>query len=254
MLCIDYADAESPPTDMSGKLDFLAFYELIGVQPDCKPEMLRSAYRHCVSELHPDRQRAGSDPRAADLLQEVNATYVAAMRFYRRYGRLPGTVAHVRTQASWTHAPAPTAAAPARAPVRVSRKALVFALMGAGLLVWLAANDDTISNAPSATGKLVQARIPVSNHDASRLPAIADRARGGTTDAWSHDAQAHIEVGMDEESVRALEGPPFMTSGDHWDYGPSWIDFEHGHVSNWYSSPLRRLHVGTARPPNKASE
>ncbi len=253
MLCIDHADAESPRTDMSGKLDFLAFYELIGVQPDCKPEMLRSAYRHCVSELHPDRQREGSDPRAVDLLQELNATYVAAMRFYRRYGRLPGTVAHVRTQASWVHAPAP-AAISTRAPARLSRTGLVFALMGVGLLVWLAASDDPSGSAPPTADNIVQARISVSNHDASRTPAVADRARGGTTDTWSRDAQAHIEVGMDEVSVRALEGPPFMTSGDHWDYGPSWIDFEHGHVSNWYSSPLRRLHVGSPRPPSKASE
>jgi hypothetical protein len=237
---------------MSGKLDFLAFYELIGVQPDCKPEMLRSAYRHCVSELHPDRQREGSDPRAIDLLQEVNATYVAAMRFYRRYGRLPGTVAHVRTQASWVHAPP---VAPPRAPAHFSRKALVFALMGVGVLIWLAANDDTSSSAPAAAaGNIVHARFPVSNHDASRLPLVTDRARGGTTDASPHEPQMRIEVGMDQDSVRALEGMPFMTSGDHWDYGPSWIDFEHGHVSDWYSSPLRRLHVGTPRPPNKASE
>lgn len=253
MLCIDCAYAESPRTNMSGKLDFLAFYELIGVQPDCKPEMLRSAYRHCVSELHPDRQRAGSDPRAIDLLQELNATYVAAMRFYRRYGRLPGTVAHVRTQASWVHAP-PQAAAPPRAPARISRKSLVFALMGLGVLVWLAANDDTSSSPPAVARDVVRATFPVSNHDASHPPLVADRPRVGTSDASSHEPQMRIEVGMDQDSVRALEGMPFVTSGDHWDYGPSWIDFEHGHVSDWYSSPLRRLHVGTPRPPNKASE
>jgi len=238
--------------NMSGKLDFLAFYELIGVQPDCKPETLKNAYRHCVSELHPDRQREGADPRAIDLLQELNATYVAAMRFYRRYGRLPGTVAHVRTQASWVHAPPP--AAPARAPARLSRKALVFALIGVGTLLWLAANDDTSSTAPAVVGNVVHARFPVSNHDASRLPLVTDHSHGSTADASSHEPQARIEVGMDQDSVRALEGPPFMTSGDHWDYGPSWIEFEHGHVSDWYSSPLRRLHVGSSRPPSKASE
>lgn len=251
MLCIDCAYAESPRTNMSGKLDFLAFYELIGVQPDCKPEMLRSAYRHCVSELHPDRQRAGSDPRAIDLLQELNATYVAAMRFYRRYGRLPGTVAHVRTQASWVHAPPPRAAPPPAA-ARVSRKALIFASFGVGVLVWLAANEDPGNTAPASAGNVVHAISPVSNHDASRLPVAGDRPRG-TADASSREPM-RIEVGMDQDSVRALEGPPFMTSGDHWDYGPSWIDFEHGHVSDWYSSPLRRLHVGSPRPPSKPSE
>lgn len=254
MLCDDRGLAESPRRNMSGKIEFLAFYELLGVPPDCKPEMLRSAYRHCVSELHPDRLPEGSDPRAIDLLQELNVTYAAAMRFYRAHGRLPGTVAYARMPPSAARAPAPPAAPP-RPRARVSRKAVVFALIGVGMLAWLVATDDTSSSAPSATmiGNGVSAQFPVSSHDVPHLPLVNDhssRAREGSADA-SH---THIEVGMDEDSVRAIEGQPFMTNGEHWDYGPSWIEFEHGHVSDWYSSPLRRLRVGSPRPPTKPSE
>ncbi|HEV7489234.1 MAG TPA: J domain-containing protein [Rhodanobacteraceae bacterium] len=239
---------------MSGKIEFLAFYELLGVRPDCNPETLKNAYRHRVAALHPDRRRDGSDPRSMDLLQELNVTYAAAMRFYRTHGRLPGTIAHARVQPSAPRAPAPRAATP-RPRARVSRKAVVFALIGVGILAWLVATDDTSNSAPSATmiGNGVSAQSPLSSHDVPHLPLVNDhssRTRAGSADA-SH---THIEVGMDEDSVRAIEGPPFMTNGEHWDYGPSWIEFEHGHVSDWYSSPLRRLRVGSPRPPIKPNE
>jgi len=49
--------------------------------------------------------------------------------------------------------------------------------------------------------------------------------------------------------VRALEGRPLMESAQRWDYGPSWIEFNDGKVSDWYSSRLHPLKVAGARPP-----
>jgi hypothetical protein len=257
MLCDDTGQAEPLRRNMSGKIEFLAFYELLGVRPDCNPETLKNAYRHRVAALHPDRRRDGSDPRAMDLLQELNVTYAAAMRFYRRHGRLPGTIAHARVQPSAVHSHAQ--AGPPRQRVGSSRKGLIFSLIGVGILGWLVATDDTNTSAPSATiiGNGISAQSPLSRHDALHPPLVNDhssRALGGTSDASSREPHPHIEVGMDEDSVRAIEGAPFMTNGDHWDYGPSWIEFEHGHVSDWYSSPLRRLRVGSPRPPTKPNE
>ena len=58
------------------------------------------------------------------------------------------------------------------------------------------------------------------------------------------EARTRLKLGMDAEAVRALEGQPLLATPERWDYGPSWIDFDHGKVSNWYSSPLRPLKVG----------
>jgi hypothetical protein len=61
-------------------------------------------------------------------------------------------------------------------------------------------------------------------------------------------APARIELGASAETVRAIEGRPLMENAGRWDYGPSWIAFSDGKVSDWYSSRLRPLKVGSARP------
>ena len=56
---------------------------------------------------------------------------------------------------------------------------------------------------------------------------------------------------MDADAVRASEGEPtLMVSNERWEYGPSWIRFEHGKVVDWYSSPLYPLNTATRRSPH----
>ena len=57
-----------------------------------------------------------------------------------------------------------------------------------------------------------------------------------------------IEIGMDAETVRSIQGDPVQWEGSEWIYGPSWIRFERGRVIDWYSSPLRRLKTETSSP------
>jgi hypothetical protein len=59
---------------------------------------------------------------------------------------------------------------------------------------------------------------------------------------------SNLELGMDTDAVRGIEGDPILTGGDRWEYGPSWIRFEDGKVADWYSSPLRPLKTATAQP------
>jgi hypothetical protein len=39
-----------------------------------------------------------------------------------------------------------------------------------------------------------------------------------------------------------------MESAERWDYGPSWVTFDHGKVNDWYSSKLHPLKTSHARP------
>jgi hypothetical protein len=61
-------------------------------------------------------------------------------------------------------------------------------------------------------------------------------------------ASALLTVGMKDDEVAAIEGEPTMRSPDRWEYGPSWVRFEGGGVVDWYSSPLRSLHVRSTHP------
>jgi hypothetical protein len=62
------------------------------------------------------------------------------------------------------------------------------------------------------------------------------------------DAPA-LRLGMSADEVRAIEGDPVSTHGDLWEYGPSWVRFDHDQVVDWYSSPLRALHTGETPAP-----
>ena len=55
-------------------------------------------------------------------------------------------------------------------------------------------------------------------------------------------------LGMSKTDVEALEGAPVSAGTDRWDYGPSWIEFKCGEVSDWYNSRLRPLKTYTAHP------
>nr|WP_233175480.1 hypothetical protein [Dyella sp. ASV24] len=57
--------------------------------------------------------------------------------------------------------------------------------------------------------------------------------------------EAVLHVGMSTDDVRALEGEPVAMHGDLWEYGPSWVRFDHDEVVEWHSSPLRPLRTDT---------
>lgn len=219
---------------MSGT-DFLALYQQLGLAPDCSADELKNAYRRRVAELHPDRH--GDNPVAAARLQELTAAYTAAMRFSRRYDRLPG--AHPRRPHPAGARPASrdryTATSGPRGGLRLTLVGLaLLAVLGGFLWNGLQDADQTTGN-PAAE----PAAAPV---------AAAPRAMSATVAQADAPHVAELELGMEASDVRRLEGRPVMESEARWDYGPSWIEFQGGRVSNWYSSKLRPLKVARARP------
>ena len=175
---------------------------------------------------------AAEDRLAEARLQELTAAYVAATGFQRRFGRLPGARAvHAPAAARVLHDAAPPQAA-AGSGGRRWRIALGVAFLAAiGWLVLMGpdpAGDRTLEppSAPRAS-RMAPAEQP-------SIPAASE-------------APTQLQLGMAADAVRALEGPPLLATPERWDYGPSWIDFDRGKVSDWYSSPLRPLKVGGGR-------
>ncbi len=73
------------------------------------------------------------------------------------------------------------------------------------------------------------------NHADSPLRADADVASGA--------GKGVIRIGSSRKEVLRIQGEPLFRGKSRWDYGPSYIEFQGGRVSGWYSSPLRPLRV-----------
>ena len=212
---------------MANETDFLDLYRTLGLRPGCGLLELKQAYRRHVGRLHPDRMGgAPHDPAVADRLQRITALYGAAMEFQRQHGRLPGATLRVRFSVPEAHVQ--TARVPSPSRRRTSRRSGIIALAVAlvvAVLVW-----NGVAWSPSTPDAYVRSLnshgLPLGN--AVNTPAL--------------------EIGMSSDQVRTIEGEPTGIHDDRWEYGPSWIRFEHDEVVDWYSSPLRSLATAKRTP------
>jgi DnaJ domain len=231
--------------------DFLDLYRRLGIDPGCDLAELKQAYRRHVAILHPDRQPGRPvDPRAAARLQRLTAQYGAAMEFHRRHGRLPGApreatvgeaVGSVGRPGAVQQAADPFAARRNRVPQNQAphEASLLPRSRSRGKLVAL-----LVIGALAVLGWTVhEASLPNTSDSADEdVPAQVDSV-GVPHEAAATEAVLH--VGMSTDDVRALEGEPVAMHGDLWEYGPSWVRFDHDEVVEWHSSPLRPLRTDT---------
>ncbi len=232
--------------NMTARTDFLEFYQQLGVPANCTVDELKSAYRRRVALLHPDRHPGRDSNRVdASLLQNLTAAYDAAMSFQRSYGRLPGASQQFASRRSGGSGTPKTGYANPSAdarPIRLGRILLLFGLLA--ILVWVFLGS---------SASLGHGDHP---HPYSPQPTTfgPDTVIGAAAPQATMSPPPNlIVVGMDKETTRRIEGAPLSADSAHWDYGPSWIDFDDAGVSDWYSSRLRPLKVATVRPSPRAT-
>lgn len=228
--------------------DFAQLYARLGIAADCSLEEFKRACRRRIRAQHPDL--AGNAGAAADAdqipLSEFLPLYAKALRFHRRHGRLPGAAPAASTApaASRERMPmaamastAPSAApqaSPGGTPLR-SLRAPLLALLAVAIIVaaiGTRSDDDAAGQPPRP----------------ARAPSAAD---GGADDTR---AQARLELGMDADTVRSIQGEPVQWNGSEWSYGPSWLRFEDDRLVDWYSSPLHPLRTATASPAPESTQ
>lgn len=216
---------------MTDQTDFMVLYCELGIEPDCSMEGLRLAYRRRVADLHPDRGgNAGEDE-----LKALNKRYAAAIDFHRHHGRLPGAAAPAPALRRHAFAAPPPVVAVAAGdePLQERRRRSKFVVYGMVLVAALGA-------------------WWLTRTDAS-LPEFLDGVAGDQREIRPSAAIA-LRRGMHAREVAAMLGDPVdrTLGGTHWDYGPSWVRFACGQVTDWYSSPLRPLRASRSRPPDMA--
>lgn len=219
---------------MADDTDFVALYDELGLDAECSMADFKQAYRRRVAKLHPD---LAGNPSDISRLQRLNRLYAAALDFEHVHGRLPGASrasrgqAHVRPPLPARDAVVPADSNPIPARVAGSsqrwRYLLVLGLI-ALLLYW-------------------------SSRPATSVSTFAHQTGSGTTQAPASVANRFVEIGMAAEQVREIQGEPFNFHEHHWEYGPSWIQFECRKVVGWYSSPLHPLQVRDANGASKGA-
>ncbi|MBS0558377.1 MAG: J domain-containing protein [Proteobacteria bacterium] len=214
---------------MTRETDFLALYQELGLAPGrCSVDEFKYAYRRRVARLHPDRHPGST--AGAERMQRLTVLYDAALDFHRRYGRLPGAeqAAPLRYVTSGGRpTPPPTTTKSPHTRLRwVLFVLLVLFVLGWALSDLSEPELPPVSEAPA---------VPVARPAPAIIPATVPVA-------------THIVLGMVSADVRQLQGAPVVESAEHWDYGPSWIQFSKGKVDDWYSSPLHPLKVDSERP------
>ena len=225
--------------------DFAQLYSQLGIRTDCSLEEFKQACRRRIREQHPDVSGPDVASVATQIpLAELLPLYAKALRFHRKHGRLPG-------------------AAPAQAPPLARTMPLRERSFAAG-----ASSTGTPAPADDAPrsslrGPLILIALAVavvfvvlnsSNDDApaSQQPALA--AVPNEAQASAAPSDELLEIGMDMETVREIQGEPMQKDGLEWIYGPSWLRFERGHLVDWYSSPLHALKTATASAPVEEGE
>jgi hypothetical protein len=213
---------------MAGNTDFLVFYQELGLRADCSLQDFKLAYRKRVSEIHPDRD---PDAAATQGLQRLNGLYANAMEFHRRHGRLPGAMPAATPQRVPVGTPAKAAFVPAESPKtrRWIFAALILLLVAMASWSWVGAGREETSSAAATPA----AGAILAPPEEAKPEVVMDR---GTT----------------AERVRELHGEPLSGWEQRWEYGPSWVAFRCGLVSDWYSSRLRPLKVATEHPSPSA--
>jgi len=234
---------------MSAPTDFLRLYQELGIAPGSSIEEIKRAYRRRVSELHPDRPGNllyASTEEAAARLQQITAHYNAALQFHRQHGRLPGSIVPPRAAALVEVAgppPADTETAPAtRSRMRVH---VLIAILIAAVLAWLAWSDTSDApgtDTPADIENAAETKAP------EPVPAPVEEDVDVPVAESPPPPPRELDIGMTVEEVSRIEDAPVVRDDGRWYYGPSWILFERGKVTDWYSSPLRPLRHATMHP------
>lgn len=216
---------------MARGIDFLLLYREFQLEPGAGIDDLKRAYRRRVSMVHPDRLDAKdciSQHLATEHLQRLTTLYEAGVQFHRQHGRLPGASSTAEMHSGPNpedkeHPPA----TPVGSQTHRLRWAFGVIFLIAVLAWWLWPVDSVVE--------------PVKGH---AKPAARDFALGAKAPS-RFSGKDGILPGMHKEAVLRIQGAPVMREGERWLYGPSWILFEEGKVSEWYSSPLHPLRISS---------
>lgn len=238
--------------------DFSRLYAHLDIRPDCTLDEFKRAYRRRIAELHPDKGAQADTPESHALLPDLIVLYVTATRFHRRHGRLPGARPSLPPRAGLLVAtPAPPLANSAPASPTTAEPAMLPTLPEPSSSLAIATGERTSRRGMLMASVLVVLVVLLALSWDWPEP-VADESAPGTTRVDPEAAAIaaninHLEVGMDEATVLAIQGEPMHLGDGRWDYGPSWLRFEQGRLVDWHSSPLHQLKTDTAQPPTQTA-
>ncbi|MBA4416498.1 MAG: hypothetical protein C0392_01100 [Syntrophus sp. (in: bacteria)] len=242
------------------------YFRVLGVSTHATHEEVKQAHRDLAKVWHPDR--FPGDPRiqkkATENLAEINIAYEELIKYFQRDVRSHDSPDCPREDLPKEPPPAESYSeveSPASADKKdAASKKYIFAtgmLIVCGLIILAGAimihmdfkkkkadlNNATpvLTPGPVLPAELVDKGLLLKKPSAPIKPS----EKQGDASPATHlpPKKEFFNFGSSKDDVLASQGTPTQISGNRWNYGFSYIDFEKGKVVKWYSSTLDPLRV-----------
>jgi len=237
------------------------YFQIIGVSKHASIEEMKQAYKDLAKVWHPDRfiENPRLQKKANEKLKEINIAYEKLLSFYESKNSFLATCVYSDTTQKESLEEEPRTV-PIDEIKQISKgyrflvwMASIFAMVILTIIVLIYSDFKNKKSDPYMPPAILMpdhANLPepAETDSSSIKPPIRNKYSGKTNDVNSLKKnllkrKEYFTLGSTTDDVLATQGTPTHISGNRWNYGFSYVDFEGGRVARWYNSKLEPLNI-----------
>jgi hypothetical protein len=236
------------------------YFQVLGISINASLDETKQAYRDLARVWHPDRfiDNQRLQRKATEKLKEINVAYEKILFFFENKNDIkdihscPGTTQEEPFPDEYPEINADDAGTDFGKHRFTTLITTICALIILTIIVIIYLNKRPDSNTPTTVlmpdqANSSKADAPKSSTGKSSVQnkpsaktTISDMKKNMLT------KKEFFTLGSTTDDVLAIQGTPTQISGNRWNYGFSYVDFEAGRVVRWYNSKLEPLHIKMA--------
>lgn len=230
--------------------------QILSVSKRASLREVKEAYLDLAKVWHPDRFAGNPrlEKKATEKLKEINAAYAILVAFHENAESLSGSEdvsgdVEVATPEGPVETDDPELKKPKHSRLFFAMVILcVAAVLGGGIYLSMVLKNKG-SHVPVVIRPLPQPQAETgatAREKTSPEPSRTQKSTAspkGAPDRKPSAPQKFFTLGSSKDEVLAVEGAPYQTSDNRWNYGSSYVEFAKGRVTGWLNSALDPLQV-----------